>query len=150
MRTRRLTAEHDWTFGRSRADYALRSEAVAQNLKTRLLSFANDWFLDLDANIDWIALLSARNTAQLIKQNVERVTLTTDGIATINRLEIAENRQAREALIELDVTDIFNEQFLLEVPVAINPTPLPIADTFALVGGDDFAMVGGEDFELLE
>ncbi|EPM4783636.1 hypothetical protein [Providencia stuartii] len=42
MKVRRLDDNHDWCFGRGRADYNIRSEAIAQSVLTRLLSLKQD------------------------------------------------------------------------------------------------------------
>ena len=57
MIARRLDASHDWTFGSSKANYAQKSEAIAQCIKTSLLSFRFNWFLDEDHGVNWFALL---------------------------------------------------------------------------------------------
>lgn len=109
MRVSRLK-NGDWQFGRSRANYITRSDAIAQNVVTRIKSFQNDWFLDLDAEIDWVTLLGSKNTKDQIQSEIERVTLSTPGVLRIDKLEIIENRKDRTAQINLDYTDIYNKQ----------------------------------------
>lgn len=104
MRVRRLNG-HDWTFGRGRADYVKDQAAIAQNIKTRLLSFKNDWFLDIDANIDWMNLLGQRGTEKIIENEVTRVVLTTSGVVRINSLSL-QNKE-RRVIIEANITTIF-------------------------------------------
>ena len=53
VRVRRLDKNHDWTFGQGFSNYASESEAIAQNVQTRLWSFTNDWFLDLEHGLPW-------------------------------------------------------------------------------------------------
>ena len=48
MKVSKLDSNHDWTFGQSLANYARGSEAIAQNVVTRLLSWQRDWFLDVE------------------------------------------------------------------------------------------------------
>lgn len=104
MRVRRLNG-HDWTFGRGRADYVKDQAAIAQNIKTRLLSFKNDWFLDIDANVDWMNLLGQRGTEKIIENEVARVILTTSGVVRINSLSL-QNKE-RRVIIEANITTIF-------------------------------------------
>lgn len=104
MRVRRLNG-HDWAFGRGRADYVKDQAAIAQNIKTRLLSFKNDWFLDIDANIDWMNLLGQRGTEKIIENEVARVILTTSGVVRINSLSL-QNKE-RRVIIEANITTIF-------------------------------------------
>lgn len=114
MRVRRLNG-HDWTFGRGRADYVKDQAAIAQNIKTRLLSFKNDWFLDIDANIDWMNLLGQRGTEKIIENEVARVILTTSGVVIINSLSL-QNKE-RRVIIEADITTIFGND---TITVGIN------------------------------
>lgn len=117
MRVSRLDENGDWTMGRGLANYAIKSEAVQQKLKTRLLSWSGDWFLDTDAHLPWGLLLSNRNTTRQIEREVERVTLETEGIARIDSLQLIENRGARHVTIRMTVTDIYSQTFELDLPV---------------------------------
>lgn len=117
MRVSGLDSNGDWTFGRGRSSYKINGDAVRQNLQTRIKSFTDDWFLDTTANIDWITLLGNRKTDRQIEREVERVTLQTTGIASIEKLELIVDRVNREAVINLRVTDIFGTTFDSEVGV---------------------------------
>lgn len=100
---RSLSEDDDWTFGRHRTG----QEEIAQNLKTRLLSFKNDWFLDNEANIDWWSLLGTKNNEQIIINEVTRVTLDTDGVVSINSLDTT--LKNRNITISVAVTTIYGE-----------------------------------------
>jgi hypothetical protein len=117
MRVSGLDSSGDWNFGRGKASYLVDGNAVRQNLQTRLKSFTSDWFLDVNANIDWITLLSNKNTEDQIKREVERVTLSTSGIASIESLELDVNSANRAAIIRLRVTDIYGSTFDSEVGI---------------------------------
>jgi hypothetical protein len=99
MKVSRLIND-DWTFGRGNADYIKDEKAIYQNALTRLRSFKNDWFLDIDAHIDWISLLGSRDKKAEIMREIERVILNTEGVTTITKLEVIEilNRQLRVAV----------------------------------------------------
>jgi len=119
MRVSRLDSGHDWTFGKGLANYATKSEAIRQNVQTRLLSFANDWFLDISSNIDWIYILGSKNNEETIKNEVERVVLATDGVLTLDKYEL--KIDSREATIEIKFTDIYSENVpaLVSVPLEV-------------------------------
>lgn len=112
MRVRK-NIDGDWSFGRGRADYVKDSEAIQQNIVTRLKSFKNDWFLDIDAHIDWFDLLGRKGTQEEIKREVERVTLATEGVLRINKLQLT--KQLRSVTIVLDVTTIFDDRLPINV-----------------------------------
>ena len=119
MKTSRLDTDGDWTFGKGKANYSTNSEAIRQNVKTRILSFANDWFLDITANIDWFNILGNRNNEKTIKNEVTRVVLATEGVLTLDKYELEVTD--REAIIKIKYTDIFDENVpaLVSVPIGV-------------------------------
>lgn len=115
MRVSGLNSNDDWTFGRGRANYKSASNAIGQNIVTRLRSFKRDWYLDNNANIDWITLLGTRGiTTNEIRDQVERTVKATEGVARINKIEVNLDRVQRTVTININVTDIYNEQLLIE------------------------------------
>ena len=119
MRVSRLDSNKDWTFGKGLANYAVNSEAIRQNVQTRLLSFVNDWFLDITANIDWLNILGSKNNEQTIQNEVTRIVLATGGVLTLDKYELAVSE--REATIKIKFTDIFGENVpaLVSVPLEV-------------------------------
>ena len=110
MKVSGLSKTGDWRFGRGRAVYVQDSDAIRQNVMTRIRSFAGDWFLDVTAGIDWIQLLGRPNSRNRILREVERITLATDGVVRITELGIDHNRANRRATIILSYDDIFGVQ----------------------------------------
>ena len=106
-----LDSNGDWTFGNGRANYLVTSQRVRQNVKTRILSFRNDWLYDTEAEIDWFNILGNRSNEQTILREVERVALATDGVKTIEQLSVVVDRANRQAEIVLSYTDIYDESF---------------------------------------
>ena len=117
MRVSGLDSNNDWRFGRGLAVYISNAPAVRQNVVTRLKSFASDWFLDTNANIDWIDLLGRRGTRDEILREVERVTLATEGVTTITKLDIEVKTSSREASIMLSFGTIFDVDFEEEIGI---------------------------------
>ena len=117
MRVSGLDEDGDWRFGRGLAVYISRGDAVRQNVVTRLKSFRSDFFLDVDANIDWIDLLGRRETKDEILRAVERVTLSTDGVTTITKLDIEVKTSTRKATIMLAFGTIFDDEFSEEITI---------------------------------
>ena len=110
MRVSGLTSSGDWRFGKGRAIYLRKSAAVRQNVVTRLRSFVDDWFADINAGSPWIELFGTRGTReQQILREVERVVLTTEGVRAINRLDLIEVDENRSATIQIEVVDVFDK-----------------------------------------
>ncbi|MCI4858943.1 hypothetical protein MRY26_16155 [Escherichia coli] len=105
-----LDKDDDWGFGRGRANYITGGAAIAQKAKCRVRSFKNDNPLNMDDNIDWMYLLSEKNTEQEILREIERVTLATDGVMRIVGLSMEVNKHTRSQKIELSIETVFDEQ----------------------------------------
>ena len=105
-----LNNNDDWQFGRGKSTYLNGSDEVGQKVVTRLRSFARDWYLDVDANIDWIKLLGTRGVrVSTIRQQIERVILETEGVAKIDALSLDFDRSTRRLIIDANVKDVFGE-----------------------------------------
>lgn len=115
MRVSGLNKIGDWTFGRGRANYLSKSDAVAQKVVTRLRSFKRDWYLDVDANIDWLRLLSTRGIrVETIRSQIERVVRKTEGVARVTKITTDLNRATRNLTISVEAVGIYNESILIE------------------------------------
>jgi hypothetical protein len=119
MRVAGLTAAGDWRFGKGRAVYLRRSEAIRQSVVTRLRSFVDDWFADIDAGLPWIEMLGTRNNETRILREIERTVLQTEGVRSIQRLRLTGIDQDRGATIELSIVDIFDQR--LDETVSVIP-----------------------------
>lgn len=119
MSVRRLDSSGDWTFGQGKANYIRRSAEIRQNVVTRIKSFANDWFLDVRANIDWFNILSQKNNQKTILAEVRRVTLNTEGVREITKLTLIQVTD-RAATIELGFKTIYDDDFLETIGVDLD------------------------------
>jgi len=108
MKVAGITSEGDFIFGRSLASYKTKSDAIAQNVVTRLRLFTDDWYLDVDSGIPWIELLGTRGNSDRIRREVEKSVLQTDGVKSISKLEITEDSENRGLSIELEYNDVFD------------------------------------------
>ena len=109
MRVRSITAQGDFTFGRGRANYISKSKAIAQNVRTRIRSFAGDWFLDIEHGIDWLNLLGRPGTERRIIRAIERQILQTEGVLTVESINIVRRDRNRKISIEAEYTDVYNQ-----------------------------------------
>ncbi|HEB0976105.1 TPA: hypothetical protein ACVU0F_000661 [Yersinia enterocolitica] len=112
-----LDKNSDWSFGRGRQNYITGGGAIAQKVKCRIRSFKNDNPLNMGDNIDWLYLMSEKNTEQETLREIERVTLATDGVMRIVELSMVVNKKTRHQSIELRIETVFDEQ-LITFPVS--------------------------------
>jgi hypothetical protein len=59
MIERALDINWDFTFGKGKSNFLSGNLAIAQNIKTHLLSFYKDCFFDTEAGVDWFRLLGS-------------------------------------------------------------------------------------------
>jgi hypothetical protein len=90
MKYRRLSTTHDMCFGRGNEDYLVDSvenpEAVAQAIKTRMLLFTEEWWLDLKDGLPlWQKILGKR----ISKSVVDRILVN-----RIRGLKLPNNKKA--------------------------------------------------------
>lgn len=113
-----LNSNSDWTFGRGRAGYRKNSAEVRQSVACRIKCFVSDWFLDVRDGVDWYSLLGKRGTEDQILREVERRVLTTEGVRSIEKLEVT-GRENRVLTIVLRFTTIYNDTIDEEVKVEV-------------------------------
>lgn len=79
------------------------SEAVAQELRQRLLFFLGEWFLDTRLGVDWfgIALVKAPDWKRM-EQMIRQVVRGTEGIKTVRKIDFDFDAENRSLALEID------------------------------------------------
>lgn len=109
-RVRRLDKNHDWTFGQGFSNYATESDAIAQNVQTRLWSFTNDWFLDLDHGLPWLEQMGRGVNLAEWEIKIKRHVLETDGVVKIIDYQATLDPDSRKLTISITYEDIYRKQ----------------------------------------
>ena len=107
MKVSGLDSEADWVFGKDKHSYKSGSDAIKQNVVTRLRSFYNDWFLDVDFGIPWLTLLGTRNNENQVKRAISKSILETTGIMNISKLEFVYTSDDRVLQVSVSYTDVY-------------------------------------------
>lgn len=107
MSIRALDTNGDWTFGNGLLDYKVQQKEIEQDLTTKILSWKNDCFFDLDAGVDWTNYLGNYQTENEIKKSIVNIVNKTTGVVSLNSYEafLNENRNLR---ILLNITTIYS------------------------------------------
>jgi len=107
MRVSGLDSNDDWVFGKGKASYKVQSKAVLQSIRTRLKSFTDDWFLNIEDGIDWITLMGSKGNEERINREIEKTILQTEGVvAIINFNTILTDR---DLSIKIKFIDVYSE-----------------------------------------
>lgn len=110
MQVRRLDHNHDWTFGNGINSYCTQSEAVAQMVKTRLWSFANDWFLDLEHGLPWLEKMGKAVNLQALELRIKRQVLETQGVKELTAYQSQFDAESRSLTVSIDYVDIYGQK----------------------------------------
>lgn len=111
---RNLTADGDFTFGQGRQNYLRNDQAVALNIKTRLLSFLNDCFWAMDFGIDWWNLLGVKSPkaqANIVLQ-CRQMIAESFGVVRINSVEAYMDRATRRLTVKYDIDTIYTRNLV--------------------------------------
>lgn len=116
MIVRRLSPDHDMTFGNGLADYAERAEAVAQNVKTRLLLLQEEWFLDTRAGVPWLQKIMVKPVRLLLANTIiKRTMLQTVGVTKIVKYSTSFDRETRRLTVAATLNTIYGETIDIKV-----------------------------------
>jgi hypothetical protein len=87
MIVRAIDASGDWLFGKGQNDYKRNNQAIAQSIRTRLMSFLGDCFFATTDGIDWFNLLGAKNQVAL-QLAISAVILNTQNVTGILMIRV--------------------------------------------------------------
>lgn len=118
MKHRGVDENGNWVFGKGKNSYATGVEAIKLNIRTRLLSFKNNCFFDLEAGINWFDLGSAsEKNLQVLNLRIKEVIGTSYGVNKIISSELHVDRVTREVRATYKV--LLLDETLLEDTAAI-------------------------------
>ena len=120
--TRRLDANHDMTFGRGLANFAVNAEACAQNVRTRLLMLQGEWFLDTSAGVPYLpndyvtkALTDKPADPAYADAVIQTIVLDTDGVDAITAYSSTFTRSTRKFAAKITLTTVYGTTENIEV-----------------------------------
>jgi hypothetical protein len=120
MITRSLDSSHDWTFGKGRQNYLRADLAIAQSIRTRLMSFLGDCVFDRDAGIDWWRFMGGKERQALMAQ-VRSIILNTGGVLRIPELDVFFTPATRGIQIryEIDTIHTFGQPGSVQIQTSV-------------------------------
>ena len=90
------------------------SEAVRQNVKQRLLTVQEEWFLNLDQGLPWFTELHGRNVPlELVRARVVECIVNTDGVRELISVDVY-NESGRQLRIDFEYRDIYGNMQRIE------------------------------------
>jgi hypothetical protein len=113
MKIRAIDADGDWRYGLGRQDYKTDEKALDQNIITKIKSWRNDCFFDVDAGIDWYNLLGGKDIRSL-ENNVIQTILAVDGVNSIESFETYLDSKTRQLRMNVVINTIYGGSVLNE------------------------------------
>lgn len=110
MKIRKTDENNDWTFGKGLSGYARDEAAIEQNIQSRVLSWVNDCFFDVQAGVDWKARLDTGQQKALAEE-VRAVILQSFGVVGVDSVEAAFDGETRALRVKYNVATIFTPSF---------------------------------------
>lgn len=117
MKFRAIDSLGDWTFGSGKANYATDERAIELNIQTRIRSWKNDCFFDLDAGIDWYTRLDKNQKDKLIN-DLKILIIQTYGVMKITSLTVTQDAKTRGAVLSYSVDTIYSQSFIRSLALA--------------------------------
>lgn len=118
MRYRKLDTANDMTFGHGGADYLVdNAAAVAQAVRTALLLFQGEWFLDTTVGVPWLQKITGYGTAPTYDLILRTAILAVQGVTGI--VSYNSVRNGRQLLVTVTVSTEFSNQAAVAVDLTL-------------------------------
>lgn len=117
---RALDSDGDWVFGGGRSSYKKNTNALQQQIRSRLLEITGNCFWNPQAGLDWKTLLGQRNNQTQINLAVSSIILNTNGVQRLVSLNVNLDRSTRRLSLTYTVDSVNSR-----VAGAISTTILP-------------------------
>lgn len=115
------TATGDILLVNGRFSFISGREAIAQDIVVRLRLFLNEWFLNLDAGVDWWSYLGEKftNTNEVaLHSEIERVVTEAPGVESITKLSLTLDPVTRGLSISFTAPTAFGD---VDISTSVNP-----------------------------
>ena len=108
MRVRKLTPDGDYSFGNSQLDFLRDSpEAVGQQVKTRLLLWLGEWFLDTEEGTQYMQGVLGKHSQETADAVIQDRVLSTDNVTDITNYVSTIDPDTRKMSVSFDLDTVF-------------------------------------------
>jgi len=120
---RRLDENFEPTWGQGQQDFISDTEAVAQAIRTRLLLFQGEWWLDTTDGLPlWQQILGTRNSMQSITLLIQDRITGTPHVKSITSITPSFNSVTRQYSFVATVTTTFSTSITISnLPINLPP-----------------------------
>lgn len=87
MKFRALDGNWDWKLGKGTGSYSGDSQAIAYDVKSKILSWVGDCFFDVQAGIDWKNILGSKDQKSQLDDAIKKIIVEEYGIIELSFFE---------------------------------------------------------------
>jgi hypothetical protein len=103
-----LTSDDDYSFGNGQLDfYRDEPAAVSQSVKTRLLLWLGEWFLNIDDGTPFMQGILGKYSQEAANVTIQDRVLTTTGVVDIQNFVSTIDPDNRSLSVEFDVDTVY-------------------------------------------
>lgn len=108
MRYRKLSPDDDYTFGNGQQDfYNNEPAAVGQSVKTRLLLWLGEWYLDITAGTTYMQGILGKFSPDQANAIIQDRVISTDGVTDITKYESPFDADNRALAVTFSLDTIY-------------------------------------------
>lgn len=108
MIIRALDSDGDWTYGKGRGSYLIEVEAIAQEVKTKILEWKGDCYFNITAGVDWINRIGQKSLAYL-ESDIRNVIIKSRGVTKVENIDIDFDSTTRNVSIRYSIQTVFSK-----------------------------------------
>jgi hypothetical protein len=114
--TRRADKNFDMQFGNGLANFAVDSEATAQNVRTRLQLLLGEWFLDITAGVPYLQSITPKPVDLALCESIFKQTcIDTDGVDQLVSFRMNYDSTARSLSVFASLTTVWGDTINIQV-----------------------------------
>lgn len=87
MRFRALDSNWDWKFGKGIGSYSGDTQAIAYDVKSKILSWVGDCFFNEAAGIDWKNILGSKDQKSQLDDAIKKIIVEEYGVIELSFFE---------------------------------------------------------------
>lgn len=87
MRFRALDSNWDWKFGKGVGSYSGDTQAIAYDVKSKILSWVGDCFFNETAGIDWKNILGSKDQKSQLDDAIKKIIVEEYGVIELSFFE---------------------------------------------------------------
>lgn len=103
---------NDGDFDLDRGDFLFidNDQRIIQQIKIRLLTWANEWFLDKEVGINYFDIFNEKQNTEALIENLIRNTISDiENITSVDRVGVKKDNESRVLTVYFDITIDFKK-----------------------------------------